>query len=154
MVLLQLFGLIPVGFGLFFAYGAVKTYRISDRRDTFEPVTAQVRDSKLDKSISDTGGSPSYRAKITYEYTVDGETYDNDNLYPGPGYGYSSAKDEQEEIVNEYPEGETVEAYYDPTDPSTSFLENESRKRQALIQGILGGCALLLGLGMIIVPSV
>lgn len=154
----QLFvGLVLAGFGAVYAHGSFKTYRITKRRHTFEPVTATIVNAELRErttssgSPNDPGGSSKkYRAEITYEYTVGGETYENDDLYPGSIESWDRSKDDQQEIVNSYPHGESVEAFYDPSDPAVSFLENESQKGQAVFTGILGGIFLLLGLAVIV----
>lgn len=158
MVSQPLFGLVMGGIGGLFVYNAVKMGRASAQRDTYEPVTAQVRNTELETANPGTHekgdpgntGRGQYAPVITYEYTVDGETYTNDNLYPGPGTAGSSDRSEQEEILNNYQEGETVEAYYDPDDPAVAFLEKESRKQQAMGLGVLGSGLLLLGLGLIV----
>lgn len=149
MVLQQLLGLGFVVFGAAFTYGGIKTYRASTQRDTYEPVRATVVTSQL------TGPSGGTSAQIEYEYTVGGETYVSDSLYPGPltsGGGPGSARDQDriQELVNTYPEGKTVEAYYDPTDPSVSFLINKSRKGNALGSLAVGAFALLFGLAVLV----
>lgn len=164
----QLIGLLMGGLGGVMLLNAVKTFRASNRRDTYETVTAEVLDSKLETDSDETGQpttsqvdwgqetdpnrtgqDTTYIPKITYEYTVEGETYTNDNLHPGPARSGSSSKDEQQEILNNYPKGETVEAYYDPSDPALSFLENESQNQQAVAVAVIGGGLLLFGLVLI-----
>lgn len=150
MVAQELLGLFVGGLGAVMLYNAVKMGRASARRDEFEPVTARVREADLETDSNRTGGTTTtYVPTITYEYTVDGETYVNDNLYPGPATAGSNSEDEQRSLLDEYPEGETVQAYYDPTDPADSFLEDESRTRQATGLGVLGG--LLLAFGVVTV---
>jgi len=150
MVSQPLLGLVTGGIGGLFVYNAVKMGRASTRRDAYEPVTARVRNTELETGNYGDTGRAQYAPVITYEYTVDGETYTNDNLYPGPATAGSSDRSEQERMLDEYPEGETVEAYYDPDDPAVSFLKKESRSRQATSLGVLGGALLLLGLGLIV----
>lgn len=151
MVGQELLGLLVGALGGIMLFNAAKTFRASARRDEFEPVTARVREAELETDSGRTGGtSTTYVPEVTYEYTVNGETYVDDNLYPGPATAGSSAEAEQREILNEYPEGATVEAYYDPTDPTVSFLENESRTRQATGLGVLGGLLLAFGVVTIV----
>lgn len=167
--MVNLIGLLMGGLGGIMLFYAMKMFRSSTRRDTYKTVTAKILDSQLETdsngtgqsttSLVDwgqetdpnrTGQSTTYIPKIKYEYTVEGKSYTNDNLYPGPATSGSSEKDEQQAILNKYPEGETVEAFYDPSDPSLSFLENESRNRQAVATGVIGGGLLLFGLVLIV----
>ena len=85
--------------------------------DTYEPVDATVVHSEL--GSSDDG---SYHAAITYEYTVDGRTYESSNIFPGPG---DSTGTDPQGLVDDHPEGASVTAYYDPANPSTAFLIQE-----------------------------
>lgn len=165
----ELIGLLMGGLGGVLLFNAVRMFQASTNRDEYEPITAQVRDSQLETDSNTagqktttqvdwgqetdpnrTGQETTYIPRITYEYTVAGETYTNDNLYPGPATSGSSDKNEQQKMVQQYPEGETVEAYYDPSDPSHSFLENESRNRQAVATGVIGAGLVLFGLVLIV----
>jgi hypothetical protein len=154
MVVQQWFGLVGVGAGALFAYNAVKKYRTAKRRDRFEPVTATVVDSQLEEKTKTrrTGGenktlssSTKYMPHITWEYTVGGKTYTNNKRYSGSGN-----KDKQQEVLDTYPEGETVEIQYDSADPSVSFLESVPGKREAMANGVLGGALLLLGVVLLV----
>jgi hypothetical protein len=131
-------GLIVAGIGGIFLYNAVETFRASGRKSAYEPVEAEVLDSTLDTDSNMDDTTSTYIPRIEYEYTVDGETHVSDNLYPGPVTAGSNARDEQQQIVDRSPEGETVEAFYDPEDPADAFLESESQKRQAISLGVLG----------------
>lgn len=148
MAFQQFIGLLVGGVGALFAYKALKTYRIAQRRDTFELVTATVVDSQLEEGTKSTGRPESgphtettYRPHIRWEYTVGGETYVNNKRHSG-----SSNKEQERELVDEYPEGETVEVHYDPADPSVSYLENVPGKGGAMLSGVIGGVLLLSGL--------
>jgi hypothetical protein len=159
MVVQQWFGLVGVGAGALFAYSAFKTYRIAKRRHRFEPVTATVVDSQLEESKSTTqSGSPDtgrpgtvrtsstrYIPHITWEYTVGGKTYTNNKRYSGSG-----DKETQQEVVDTYPEGETVEVQYDPADPSVSFLESVPETEGAMVKGVIGGVLLILGVVLLV----
>lgn len=94
--------------------------------DNYEPVEATVISSEV---VSGTEGDS--KPAITYEYTVDGRTYTSSNVLPGPGE--SSAGDART-IVDNHPEGEQVTAYYNPKDPSESFLV---KKRDLFIPGVM-----------------
>lgn len=89
-------------------------------------------------------GSDDWVVKITYNYTVGGHTYRSDDVYPGntPEKSLSKVK----KIANQYPEGETVTAYYNPDTPSNSFLIKEKNTLLWVLLGGFGGfMALLFG---------
>ena len=85
--------------------------------NSFQQTEATVISSDV-RSGSDIG---EYYVDVTYEYTVDGRTYDSENVYPGPGQT-SKSEFRAEDVVENYPDGATVTAYYNPGDPSESFL--------------------------------
>ncbi|MFB6164653.1 MAG: DUF3592 domain-containing protein [Haloarculaceae archaeon] len=97
-------------------------------------------------------GTDDWVVAITYNFTVDGHTYESDSVYPGPTGREMSAFD-AEKIADRYPEGETVTAYYDPADPSNSFLIKK-RDTMAPIALIVVGGLLTLGFGSALVRSV
>lgn len=152
MVFQQVVGLFIGGIGALFAYKALKTYRIAKRRQRFEPITATIVDSQLEESTVSGGGpenpgghSTKYRPHIRWEYTVSGETYTNNKRYSGSG-----DKEEEQEVVDKYPQGETVEIEYDPTNPSVSFLERVPKMGDAVVTGIVGGILSLFGLALLV----
>jgi hypothetical protein len=100
----------------------------SEEIDTYKPVDATVVSSEL--GSSDNGAS---HAAITYEYTVDGQTHESSNIFPGPG---DSTGTDPQGLVNDHPEGASVTAYYDPANPSTAFL---IQKRNVLFPVMLVG---------------
>lgn len=106
--------------------------------NTFEQTEATVVSSDV-RSGTDTG---EYYVEVDYEYTVDGETYDSSNVYPGPGQ-VSKSRIDAEDVVENYPEGETVTAYYNPEDPSESFL---IKQRNTTMPMLMVGMGALTGL--------
>jgi hypothetical protein len=118
-------------------FGGYMWMEQGERIDSYEEVDATVLSSAVDverRNDPDDGTDRTYYADITYEYTVDGETYESSNVMPGPGRS-SSGENRAENIVADYPEGETVTAYYDPDDPSNAFLV---KNRQLLFLGMAG----------------
>lgn len=65
-----------------------------------------------------------YLPFIRYQYTVGGQEFTNHRI--AYGAGVCSSKSDAERIVNAYPEGKTVEVYFDPASPGDSTL-NASR---------------------------
>jgi len=65
-----------------------------------------------------------YEPVISYKYVISGEKYISDKIYPiGPfriSIKYFSKK-----IINRYKINSKAEVYYNPLDPSESFLERK-----------------------------
>ena len=72
-------------------------------------------------SSSKTGSRDSYHANVIYEYDVIGKVYTGRKV----GFGEYGREDEVHatKISEKYPEGEAVDVYYDPDQPSDSVLE-------------------------------
>jgi hypothetical protein len=105
---------------------------VTTRRDTDDD---GVKETKTD-----------YVATVEYTYTHDGETYTNDQVYPGDTtdtrFGSRSGA---EDLVNDYSEGETVTVYVTADDPGTSFLVNDVKLLNYAIMGVFGGVFTLAG---------
>jgi len=116
-----------------FVVGGAYLY-VEDARavNTFEQTEATVISSEAD-SVSD-----GYHVAVTYEYTVDGRTYESSNVYPGPGQTTKS-EFEAEDVAEQYPEGETVTAYYSPENPSEAFLIETRNTLMPLFMIGMGG---------------
>lgn len=124
-------------FCLAFAGGGAFFYLQQEREvSQAQPTNATVISSRTEH------GSDDYLVDITYNYTVDGHTYESDDVYPGTG---QKEKDvfKAEEIVSNYPEGKTVTAYYNPDNPSNSFL---IKQKDLLMPLALVGIGGLVGL--------
>lgn len=101
-------------------YGAVTSYL--DYNSEKAEVDGTVISSELDEDSSRRGVS--YTADISYEYSYNGQVYENDNVKPGAG-SVSMSRAEAESLVSEYSEGDTVTVYVDENSPSTSWLVDE-----------------------------
>lgn len=137
------FGTAGILLGGILAFVGLRTLRASASLDGFEVVEARVLESDLESTPR--SGGTTYSPAIVYEYTVGGETYTNDAVYPGP-LGGSNVKSKHQSVVDDYPEGAVVEAYYDPDDPAVAFLENRSGDPEALVLTGLGVLFLLMGI--------
>ncbi len=147
-VAFAVFALPFVLMGLYLLYIGVRKWRISGRRTEFEPVRARILSSDLRKSTGGRSGGVKWVPEIEYEFTVDGETYTSDSVWPG-GDLAGTDEDHRQAIVDRYPEGEVVEAFYDPRDPSVSFLENESRGVASILLIVFGVGFVLAGLAAV-----
>lgn len=141
ILLIVVIGLAMAGFG------GYMWMEQGERIDSYEQTEATVVSSDVDRRTSSTsegGTSTTYYPEVTYEYTVDGEAYQSENVMPGPGETGKGQRGWAEGIVEDHPEGETVTAYYDPEDPSNAFLV---KNREVMFLGVagFGGLFALLG---------
>lgn len=104
--------------------------------DDYEPVEATVISSEV---VSGTEGDS--KPAITYEYTVGGRTYTSSNVLPGPG---ESSAGDAHQIVDNHPEGKQVTAYYNPENPSESFLVKKQDLFIPAMMIVLGGLVALV----------
>ena len=94
---------------------------------------------------SDPDDPTSYYPVVTYRYEYDGQSYTNDNVFPGTGR-QSTSESRAAEIVREYADGETVTVYVDPAEPQRSFLLKESAELFHFVFIGIGGFAALSGM--------
>lgn len=98
-----------------------------------------ISSSTLTRKIG-TRHSTRHKADIIYSYQI------NDNKFIGEiinwGYGYSKQIEKSEAIVNKYPEGKTVEVYYNPNDPKNAVLEPGLTVNS--YKNVLGGIVFML----------
>jgi len=87
-----------------------------------------------------------FAPSVVYRYEYDGETYENDDLYPGVVTQETSG-DRAFEISSKYGQDAEITAYVDPNDPSEAYLIEKLATR--MIIGFLGGGVFLVGLAAI-----
>jgi hypothetical protein len=96
--------------------------------------------------------------RIEYEYTVDGTSYTNTRIYhpsqvdnePGELAGKEfDQRGGAEAVVSDYTQGETATVYYDPAEPSFSYLRDPSGSilQSVAIIGVMGLLFGGIGLG-------
>lgn len=71
------------------------------------------------------GTTTSYYPKVTYEYTVNGQRYQNSRISFGLEVGLGNYNAVLRKVAT-YPINSTVQIYYDPNDPSQTVLEKNS----------------------------
>ncbi len=124
----RLVGVVVVGFSLLFlAVGGYLVYEQERALRSFESTEATVVGTEIDRDVDREVGesdSVTYRPIVEYRYTVDGREYTAGNVYPG-GTSARSDRGWAEGVVSDYSRGETVTAYYDPSDPSEAYLVRE-----------------------------
>jgi hypothetical protein len=84
-----------------------------------------------------------YTPKIQYEYTAEGQRYQSDQLSYSMVDG-TSAESWAENIVDKYPQGSTVQVYYNPSKPSEAVLEHTGGGLGGILIFILGAVELFL----------
>ncbi len=94
-----------------------------------EPTQGTVLSTGIDERSTDEGRD--YRPVITYQYTVDGEQYTAENVYPGQFTRWYGSRSTAAATTNRYAEGsdqtadgEPVMVYYNPENPEEAYLHN------------------------------
>jgi len=94
-----------------------------------EPTQGTVLSTGIDERSTDEGQE--YRPVIRYRYTVDGEQYTAENVYPGQFTRWYGSRSTAASTTNRYAEGsdqtvdgEPVMVYYNPENPGEAYLYN------------------------------
>lgn len=129
-------------FLIFFAVGGGLGYWgwtiLQDARAsaTWPNTPGQVVSSDVRHSTDSEGGD-SYSPEVTYQYSVNDQSYQADRIKFGEN-SYNSNRRAQEE-VDRYPVGRTVDVYYDPAEPEKAVLE----------PGVSGGSYIVISIGAV-----
>ncbi len=137
-VLLLLGGALVVG-SLFMVWKGLRTrgWAATWGRVTFsEMITEERKTSSM---------GPSHRAKVVYEYEVQGKPFTSDSVLL---VGTVSVRREQE-IVNRYPVGRSVHVHYNPAKPEEALLEPGVTRSTFAAMGI-GAGLFLVGLVLVL----
>lgn len=143
--------LVPVLIGVVLVVGGGYLYYSGmEATANAEEVDATVVSSELVDTRR--SGAPAstkdFTARVEYRYTYDGQTYTSEALCPGDGTECAPSSDFRTDIrdfLEDYPEGETVTAYVQPSNPSESYLIPGEPSLMYL--GVAGIGALLTVLG-------
>jgi hypothetical protein len=116
-------GLMLVG-GYFLTYRVGKPIRDKAAASVAWPATdGRITGSRVERVKSKKeGGGATYTADITYEYALDGRTFEGDRVWFGDDYSASDASAFRA-AVGRYPVGRAVKVHYDPAEPAESVLE-------------------------------
>lgn len=98
--------------GIVIAYRATRTY---------QPIEAEVVSAEIRKAPQQTGR---YVPRIVYRYQVEGHVFTSDRFYPSPGPTTSQAQARR--VLERYPPGKKVQAWYNPTTPTEAVLRRQS----------------------------
>ena len=119
------FGWILVVGGALLTAWALVTVRDARASQDWPSVTGRVTAARVERSV---GRSTSrtreyrYRARVTYDYVVDGESFPGERVSFLTDY-YDSAE-EARETVERYAPGSDVAVYYKPGHPAEAVLES------------------------------
>jgi len=113
-------------------FGVITVTSVADHNSSVqhnEPTTATIISVDIDERLND--GDREYRPAIRYRYTVDGETYTSDNVYPGQFVRWHGSESTAASVVERYTagsdttaSGDPVTIYYNPDDPGEAYLHN------------------------------
>lgn len=117
--------------------------------DTFAETTGKIISAEVGvkqsvRSYSEHSSSlvDMYFPKVTYQYSVNGNTYENDRYWDEE---ISLGQMEKiEEIVARHSVGSSVTVYYDPQNPASSYLERLPDANLMKPMMILGGIGALI----------
>ena len=123
--------LFPLSFGfgsiIFLGFGLWAINK-GMQSENWDKGTATITSSEIEKKESrskDAQGftrtSTSYSVRVQYAYTVEGSSYEGNTI----GFGIMShnEKSDAQEELKSYPNGKTIDVYYDPENPSDSVLK-------------------------------
>ncbi|PSQ36805.1 hypothetical protein BRD11_00915, partial [Halobacteriales archaeon SW_12_69_24] len=110
--------------GFLVVMGVVPTVSHNIAVQENQPTEATVQSTSVDVK-TDADGDKSYRPVVTYEYTVDGETYTNDNVFPGGFTRWDGSRGWAERVAGQYEQGDVVTVQYRPGQPGHAYLRND-----------------------------
>lgn len=106
------------------AVGFMPAYEHNIAVQEGEPATATVLSTDVDVRTDDEG-EESYSPVVTYEYVVDGRTYESDNTFPGRFSRWKDSRSWAERVVGQYAPGDEVTIHSVPSDPANAYLRND-----------------------------
>jgi hypothetical protein len=131
-----------VGFG---GYSYVQQGQAVDNAVTVQATVDSAHVERIDSRRS-----IEYEPDIEYTYQYRGETYTNDQVFPGPTVRTYSDRSKAASVVRSYEPGTTVRAYVRPSAPGDAFLIRERTPwpvRAFALGGVLLCIVVLAGLG-------
>lgn len=105
--------------------------------------TATVGSTEVEVKTDDEGDK-SYSPVVEYEYSVGGESYTNDNVFPGGFQRWRDSRSWAGGIVAEYTTGGEATVIYNPDEPGRAYLRNDGLP-SSWILGIAYAFVALLG---------
>ncbi|MCC5789804.1 MAG: DUF3592 domain-containing protein [Opitutales bacterium] len=141
-------GIIGLGIMLWKTSQVVSTHLTSNWPQT-EAEIVNLRSYQSVTSSSNGRTSTSYMFEITYEYEVDGHTYEGENYFRNRPYS-TGIRRHRDDLVAELRSEEKLTIYYNPNDPTDAFAVVTSRE-DIWVGFLIGSC--FLGFGLLILFS-
>ncbi len=144
---LNIFGLIfsMFVFGAVFTFGGLRDVLKTRESTAWPTVQGTITESYVRERRR--SGDRDYFPEIRYRYVVNDQMYESDRVKFS--FARNSGHSNARRVVNQYPVGQEVTVYYDPTMPETAVLETEvtSQTYGTLIGGIVAFVLFFLLLG-------
>jgi hypothetical protein len=87
-----------------------------------EPTSATVVSTEIDERTND--DEREYRPVVVYEYTVDGEQYESENVYPGQFTRWHGSQSTAADVLEQYTPSQQVTVQHNPDSPDEAYLLN------------------------------
>ncbi len=145
--------------GSFFLFRTWKNYKLARKTKNWPQTTGTILKSEIVSFQSGSGKNryTTYRPKIHYHYTVDGQEHHSSQIFIGNmgDAGLEVSQIDADEYVSKYPVGKQVMVYYSPSIYQSSDKEkcsvletgvNDNLHDLEFLSGlfVVGGCAFLL----------
>ncbi|AFK20770.1 DUF3592 domain-containing protein (plasmid) [Haloferax mediterranei ATCC 33500] len=108
-----------------------------ETREEFEGSLTRTVLRSLGMEVEASEEKTMYRAVITYEYSVNGRTYKQTNLFPGSFSRWKYTKSGAERIRDEFEVGQSTTAYYNPETPSHAYIMEAEMPFLSALFGVL-----------------
>jgi type II secretory pathway pseudopilin PulG len=126
--------------------GYLLVYQPQQRIDAAQATNATVVSSNVDR-IDRSNERDRFRPNITYQYEFDGESYTNNNYFPGGNQGAEQfSQPVARDRADTFQPGRNVTAYVNPDNPNQSYLlERGPQQTDYLTVAVLGLFAVVSG---------
>ncbi len=105
----------------FLVGGGYPAYEYVQDSQASEAVDAEVLASDYGRITGSSAQDNEYYVDVTYRYTYEGETYENDGVFLGGGNG-ELRRGRAEEVAENYAAGDAVTIYVVDGDPGNTYL--------------------------------
>jgi len=140
----SVFAVIGIGFVFF----GLRERKKAKATETWPTANGSILSARLDQQTrterndGHTHTSTSYTPIIEYTYTVGGQTYQGNRVFPGASMSYDHGT--AQGIVNRYQPGAAVIVHYDAGNPTQAVLETQPKGGNIFL--IIGGVFAALGI--------
>jgi hypothetical protein len=118
VLLMGTLGIIPAVFMALWIADKVSTYRA---QRVSLPIEAIILSKRVIER-TDAHNFTAYFPHIEYKYSINGTGYTSSTIWSGGVSEFEFPLKQVEKLLDQFPTGQTVQAFYDPDDPEKSFL--------------------------------